>query len=57
VGLNRPFKHAVKVAYHSWLVDTLLHQCRKGEKLDLDPGLLGSSPSSIQVNRAKSITR
>jgi hypothetical protein len=24
VGLNRPFKHALEVAYHSWLVDTLL---------------------------------
>jgi hypothetical protein len=25
--------------YHSWLVDILLHQRRKGEKLDLDMGL------------------
>jgi hypothetical protein len=39
VGLNRPFKHAVKVVYHSWLVDTLLQQRRDGEKMDLDTGL------------------
>jgi hypothetical protein len=39
MGLNWPFKHAVKVAYHSWLVDMLLEQRRKGEKLDLDTGL------------------
>jgi hypothetical protein len=39
VGLNRPFKHVVKVAHHSWLVDMLLEQRRKGEKLDLDTGL------------------
>jgi hypothetical protein len=39
VGLNRPFKHAVKVAYHSWLVDTLIKQQRAGETLDLDTTL------------------
>ncbi|KAF8192292.1 hypothetical protein K438DRAFT_1970101 [Mycena galopus ATCC 62051] len=39
VGLNRPFKHALKVAYHSWLVDTVLEQRCNGEKLDLDTGL------------------
>jgi hypothetical protein len=39
VGLNRPFKHAVKVAYHAWLVDTLLEQRRKNKKMDLDTGL------------------
>jgi hypothetical protein len=39
VGINRPFKHAVKVAYHSWLVDTLLEQQRAGKKLDVDTTL------------------
>lgn len=39
VGLNRPFKHAVKVAYHAWLVETLLEQRRKGKTLDLETGL------------------
>ncbi|KAJ7150105.1 hypothetical protein C8R43DRAFT_819544, partial [Mycena crocata] len=34
--LNRPFKHAVKVAYHSWLVELLLRQRSEGKKLDLD---------------------
>jgi hypothetical protein len=39
VGINRPFKHAVKVAYHSWLVDTLLKQQEAGEKLDVDTNI------------------
>jgi hypothetical protein len=39
VGLNRPFKHAVKLAYHSWLIDTLLKQREKEQKMDLDTGL------------------
>lgn len=39
VGINRPFKHAVKVAYQSWLVDILLEQRRNNEKLDLDTTL------------------
>jgi hypothetical protein len=47
VGLNRPFKHAVKVAYHSWLVDTLLQQRRDGEKMDLDTGLPVLRDSSV----------
>jgi hypothetical protein len=33
---TRPFKHALKVAYHSWLVETLLLQRSKGKRLDLD---------------------
>jgi hypothetical protein len=36
VGINRPFKHAVKVAYHAWLVETLIEQRSKGKSLDLD---------------------
>jgi hypothetical protein len=36
VGINRPFKHAVKVAYHAWLVETLIAQQDAGEDLDLD---------------------
>jgi hypothetical protein len=39
VGINRPFKHAVKVAYHSWLVETLLEQRGNKQKLDLDTTL------------------
>ncbi|KAJ7315140.1 hypothetical protein DFH08DRAFT_820740 [Mycena albidolilacea] len=30
VGINRAFKHALKVAYHAWLVDALLAQRKRG---------------------------
>jgi hypothetical protein len=36
VGINRLFKHAVKVAYHTWLVETLIMQQDTGKDLDLD---------------------
>ncbi|KAJ7062656.1 hypothetical protein C8F01DRAFT_964446, partial [Mycena amicta] len=34
--INRPFKHAVKLAYHEWLVERLLRQRTAGKSMDLD---------------------